>query len=423
MQLSLGFSSLFIQILLFNSAILFYVEKRKLFWLKLVIVAILGLGLCFLVDQFTSAAVVFLLPLSINILLLWLCYKIDPFQAFFFCALGYALQNMAFCISSIISGIFPMSFSTDEPAILIYLKTQWLNWLIYILSVIASHFIYAKRMKLGAFFKIKNIKLDIVCISLILAVFLINVFWTDNSDMKKNILFRTVMILYIITSISIVLGFAAQDELIKENEVIKELLHKEEKLQKLSEDAIDTINRKCHDLKHVVGALKNGGSIDNEDLEEIEGALNTYDCFIKTGNDDLDAVLAEKYLRCKDDSITLSCLVDGKNFSFMSPADIYSLFGNLLDNAIESLEKNKEIKERTITISTKTHNKFIALKVENYCDKEQHFKNGLPTTTKDDKQNHGWGTKSILYIVKKYGGTIVFSQENNIFSVNIVIPM
>lgn len=409
--------------LIFDFAILFYIEKRKFFWIKFVGLGLLGGVVCFVVEQFSSVPILFILPLAIDILLLWLCYKVDLFQASLMAILGYALQNMTFCFTSIITSIFDTRGVSDDPLIIAYIKGQWVDWLLYLAFVIASYFIYAKRMKLTAFFKIKNIKLDAVSLVLLFVVYFINMQWADNENIKSNTIFRIVMILYISVSIFIILGFATQEELIKENEVIKELLHKEEKLQKLSEETIDTINRKCHDLKHVVGILRAGGKVDEENLEEVETALNTYNCFTRTGNSDLDAVLAEKYLRCMNDKITLSCLIDGKSLSFMSSADIYSLFGNLLDNAIEFLEKHQDVEERQIKASGQIRNKFIVLGIENYCNVKQTFENGMPTTTKNDKTNHGWGVKSIAYIVKKYGGTVVFSQQNNIFSVSIMIPL
>ena len=58
------------------------------------------------------------------------------------------------------------------------------------------------------------------------------------------------------------------------------------------------------------------------------------------------------------------------------------------------------------------------IKVENYCSELIEFENGLPLS-KEDSIYHGYGTKSIDYIAKKYGGYCLFEQKNNIFSVTI----
>ena len=42
---------------------------------------------------------------------------------------------------------------------------------------------------------------------------------------------------------------------------------------------------------------------------------------------------------------------------------------------------------------------------------------------KENKQEHGYGVKSIRYIVEQYGGNMVIKQEEDLFSVNIMIPI
>lgn len=422
MDFKLGFLSLFVQIVLFDFAILFHVEKNKNFWLKLSLSAVANMGVCFLVEQFCSHPVLFILPFALNILLLKLCYKIDFFQAFFFSVIGYALQSLAYNLSAIVQLFFP--FTPIEASDFVnYVRGQWVNWVIYAACVVASYFLFARKMKLTLVFNVKNIKLDIVCMGVVFVVYFVNMKWTNVSSIEANLLFRVIMILCITVSIWTVLGFASEAELARENAAIEQLLSREKSLQKISKSAIDTINRKCHDLKHTVGAIKAGGLVDNAEIEEIENALQTYDGFIKTGNADLDIVLAEKYLKCVDCNIALSCIIDGKQLDFMSAGDIYSLFGNLLDNAIEYLGKVDDTDNRLITVNVHARNKFVVIRVENYCDKQLLFEDGMPVTTNADKENHGWGTKSIVHIVEKYGGNTVFGQSDETFGVSIAIPV
>ena len=56
---------------------------------------------------------------------------------------------------------------------------------------------------------------------------------------------------------------------------------------------------------------------------------------MKTGNRALDVVLTMERMICEGSDIEFSCLVNGALLNFMEESDIYSLFGNLLDNAIE----------------------------------------------------------------------------------------
>ena len=65
---------------------------------------------------------------------------------------------------------------------------------------------------------------------------------------------------------------------------------------------------------------------------------------------------------------------------------------------------------------------FIGIQFENYCEGEVRFQDGLPITIKQDREMHGFGTRSIRYIVKKYGGTYSFSLKNTTFTVSLIFP-
>ncbi len=44
----------------------------------------------------------------------------------------------------------------------------------------------------------------------------------------------------------------------------------------------------------------------------------------------------------------------------------------------------------------------------------------LPPTTKQNKVGHGFGMKSIKYILKKYGANMTVSGEDGVFKLNIL---
>ena len=67
--------------------------------------------------------------------------------------------------------------------------------------------------------------------------------------------------------------------------------------------------------------------------------------------------------------------------------------------------------------------RFANAYIENYCEDELEFRNGLPVSTKGDDNYHGFGMKSIQYVVEKYGGNLVANLEEKIFSVDIIFPV
>ena len=106
----------------------------------------------------------------------------------------------------------------------------------------------------------------------------------------------------------------------------------------------------------------------------------------------------------------------------MEPRDIYSLVGNILDNAIEAVQQLPDEDMRVINLSVKQEFGMVRIRAENYYMGRRNFQNDLPLTTKEDKLWHGYGTKSILTIAEKYGGTAEFGAENGIFTVNVLLP-
>lgn len=65
----------------------------------------------------------------------------------------------------------------------------------------------------------------------------------------------------------------------------------------------------------------------------------------------------------------------------------------------------------------------VGITVENYCAQPSVFSDGLPVTSKKDRNYHGFGMKSMRYIAEKYGGSLIVSQENEKFVLAIVLSM
>jgi len=205
--------------------------------------------------------------------------------------------------------------------------------------------------------------------------------------------------------------------------MLEQIVHNENEKFKQSKRNMDLINMRIHDLKHQVEGLKEYAKTAQEmnALNSLENELHIYDNAIETGNATVDFILAEKSLYCKKHKIRFSSLIDGEKLSFMANADIYSLFENGLDNAIEAVLKADK-PDRTITINVVVKGNFLVIHIENYCVEEVEFRDGLPMTKKD-KTFHGYGTKSIQRVVKKYGGSLAFQCKNNMFSLNACFPL
>jgi sensor histidine kinase YesM len=157
-------------------------------------------------------------------------------------------------------------------------------------------------------------------------------------------------------------------------------------------------------------------------INEIEKSIDIYADITRTGNEALDIVLTQKSLLCTSKKIRFTYIIDGKSFDFMDKTDITSLFGNILDNAIEATEK-ETADDRLIKLQASLRNDFLSITEENYSHTPLTFKDGLPITTKDDKSLHGYGFKSLRYLVDKYHGNMSVAQEDNVFRLSLFIPI
>lgn len=186
---------------------------------------------------------------------------------------------------------------------------------------------------------------------------------------------------------------------------------------------IEAINIKCHDIRHQIRQLSNGSvAVDLGILDEISREVNVYDTNVTTGNTPLDVILSEKGLLCEQRGITLSSVADGDAVASLDSSDVYALFGNLLDNAIEAVGC-EDPECRSIFVVVRKAMGQASIHVENHCSTSVEFANGLPKTTKGDRLNHGFGTRSIRSIVERYGGTLVMRQEDGVFHADIIMPL
>ena len=189
----------------------------------------------------------------------------------------------------------------------------------------------------------------------------------------------------------------------------------------ISKDTMDLINIKIHDIKYKINSvLAERGDIPKEELDELRKSIRIYDANIETGNELLNVFVMDKSLYCEQNGITLSCMVDGSKLEFMEAGDLYCLFGNILDNALESVIKIQEKERRVINLSVKAVNNMLFIQSENYYTGELDFKDGLPQTTKEDADWHGFGLKSIKMIVQKYGGELTMHAEGGVFHLSIL---
>jgi len=206
---------------------------------------------------------------------------------------------------------------------------------------------------------------------------------------------------------------------------MENLLHKQYEQYHVSQESIDIINQKYHDLKNQIIAIRAEKDDDTREkyLEDLENSIRYYEAQYKTGNEVLDTILTSKLITCLENNINVTCIADGKLLDFIPTMDLCSIFGNALDNAIESVLKIEDKEKRLIKIAIYAQNELLLIRIENFYLNPLQIHYGNFLTTKKDTRYHGYGLKSIRSIVERYGGSVSIKTDNNWFRLVILIPI
>lgn len=354
----------------------------------------------------------------VAVLLVW---RVSPWQAFFCCTAGYIAQNLISGTSNLIDTLvcaagrpeLPWSSTLLMGCLLVYPLYLWLFVRLVRRHSLAD--ISEPQIILAALVVVATvIGLDVVIKGL----------GAEVMGMEPYLMARLAH--------GVLCGFTlfseqkilATRQLATEREVERRMAAERERQYQLSRKNIDAINVKCHDIKHQIHSLADSGRVaDGRALEDLASEIAIYDSAVKTENPALDVILTEKGLVCSGEKITLAVIADGRALECLEPQEIYSLFGNALDNAIEAVRGIEEPERRLISLNVRRSGTMCVINVENSCDVAPAFRDGLPVTTKADADSHGFGTRSMRGIVERHGGVLTFGCEDGIFHVDALLPM
>lgn len=180
-----------------------------------------------------------------------------------------------------------------------------------------------------------------------------------------------------------------------------------------------------HDMKNHLLALKNYSreqdwiGLDNY-LNELSEDILDYNYQIWTGNRMLDMILNEKSKEAKDKKIDMQINTEVFTTLPFTDREIISLFGNLLDNAIEACERITD-KNTWIHIKMKKKNQLLYFEIKNTTETTVQQVPGKFITTKTDGTLHGYGIKNIMDVVEKYHGIFQSQMVEDYFVVMISV--
>ena len=219
---------------------------------------------------------------------------------------------------------------------------------------------------------------------------------------------------------------ARDNDLRTENELLRQgQAHQREQLRQLR-DSGERIAAVKHDLKNYVGLIeqliRQGNTPEALDkCREVTGLVEQVQARLETGSESIDAILNEKISLSRQGGIDTKCSVFCETSALPALA-FCSVFGNLMDNAIEA-ELALPPAERRISIELFQRFGMEHLVISNaIADSVLESNPELETTKPDGAVQHGLGHKSVERAMRDLGGSIRYREKDGQFIAEAVFP-
>lgn len=189
---------------------------------------------------------------------------------------------------------------------------------------------------------------------------------------------------------------------------------------------IEDFHEEKHNLVNQLIVLKN--EVENGKKEEVIRNLNQIinDChhtesISNSGNSTIDAIINFKYAVAKEYGVDFRLKIFVPEELPIDQQDIGVVLGNALDNAIEAV-KECDAMEKVVDISMGAKKSAWILVMKNPFKHEiERDRRGRILSSKEEKDKHGYGLKSIIKISAKYQGDVVIDDTENVFSLTVVL--
>lgn len=251
-----------------------------------------------------------------------------------------------------------------------------------------------------------------------------------SADMRTRVLISLSFALMLIGNIAIFYAFNRYSEELYVN-AGQELIISQQAMDLKYYEQVKSMESKyqeyIHNISHHLRTI--GELARKNDYDSIVGIIRNLNIDLENGtsvtlcgNSVVNAVLSGKIADAENQDVRLDVYIEpGITFRGIADADIITMLGNLLDNAIRAagMTDHREVKVR---IFMENGGCFQIVKIRNhYAGDVARTENGF-ASTKDEKGIHGIGIKSVNRTAEKYDGFLECFAENNEFTSILVLP-
>lgn len=375
--------------------------------------------LSYLAYTFTDVAPVLLLSFG----LILLCCDIQPHKALYSAALAHLTQGIAFTVFNLVFPSFHhRPYDADTFSIF------WREYLIAAAVYAIVYFVIVRKLVRDGTYHYSCVHALPILLTVIFADRYFAIVSVQSFQIQGTPLYEFLLLQGLLVSILLLLIQANYRRISKYRADLaaqEQMQALQQKEYNLFQKNMDALNHKFHDLRHLINALQLSpdANANHPLLQELQEHIDIHSCFIDTHNDTLNALLSGVWLRCGHEKIQWTCMADGTALDFMPALDLYILLENALDNAMEATALAPDPGDRFLSVNISKAQQFAYIRIENFCAVTPKFSDGLPLTTKPDKSQHGYGTRSIRSICEKYKGQCRMRVEGNLFITELLLPI
>lgn len=245
----------------------------------------------------------------------------------------------------------------------------------------------------------------------------------DMQGMVYRISYIFVVIGIFIQLAAVIILMVSRDEYKEKKLMIEQYLNEQQMHYEYLEQREYETRKFRHDLKSHMHMLHNFLTTREYDkfdeyLELINLKVDDFANRISVNNDIVDAIINKYYAETKKNNVEMKIEGHFPGQCNISAYDLCTIFSNLLSNALEAAGKAER---KEITVSCRYNDDDIIIIISNYYSGEVKYVDGRLRTSKHNERIHGFGLENVEECVENNGGYIKISNENNVFSVTILL--
>lgn len=131
-------------------------------------------------------------------------------------------------------------------------------------------------------------------------------------------------------------------------------------------------------------------------------------------------ILNQKAQDAKDSGVKMTIQTEVFTKLPFTDWEIITLFGNLLDNALEATQKVTS-ENPWIHVKFIRRNRLFYVEIENSAEEAVRVENGQLRSQKEENGLHGYGMKNVREIVEKHEGDLQYITTDTSFLVSVSI--